>query len=101
MTRTEQNRITVFQSNADMLGRINDDGLREQIVRVYGLISGLLDRLNEMAGDAKLWRSLRAGHGDENRDLLAKLAEMEGGLRNGLQDLQADLGQVLEKIDKY
>src|SRR5215469_111962 len=37
VTRTEQNRITVFQSNADMIGRINDDELRERIVRVYGL----------------------------------------------------------------
>lgn len=27
--------------------------------------------------------------------------EMEGGLRNGLDDLQTDLGKVLEKIDKY
>jgi hypothetical protein len=54
MTRTDQNRITVFHSNAHMIGRISDDDLREQIVRVYGLISGLLDQLNEMAQDYKL-----------------------------------------------
>jgi hypothetical protein len=50
MTRTEQNRIPVFQSNAHLPGRINDDDLREQIVRVYGLIAGLLDQLKRDGG---------------------------------------------------
>jgi len=56
MTRTEQNRIVVFQSNADMIGRINNDEVREQIVRVDGLIAGLLD--HEMAQDFQRRRSL-------------------------------------------
>jgi hypothetical protein len=54
-----------------------------------------------MSEDYKLWRSPRPGHGDENRDLFNKLKEMERGLRNGLKDVQGDLAQVLEKIDKY
>jgi hypothetical protein len=83
-----------------MLGRINDNDLREQIVRVYGLIAGLIDHSNEMSQDYKRWCSLRA-QPDENRELLDKLREMEGGLRNGLNVLQNDLGPVLEKIDRY
>jgi hypothetical protein len=56
MTHTEQNRLTVFESNAEMLGRIDDDELRKKIVRVCGLIKGLLDHLNAMARDFERWR---------------------------------------------
>jgi hypothetical protein len=74
--------------------------LREQIVRVYGLIAGTLDYANTMARDCELWRSLR-GQPDENRELLDKLEMLESHLRKGTQLLQGEISEVLEKIDKY
>jgi hypothetical protein len=46
MTTTEQNYFIVFESNADAIGRINDEKLREDIIRVYGHAKGLVDSLN-------------------------------------------------------
>jgi len=34
-------------------------------------------------------------------ELLDKLIDTEGDHRNGLKDLQNDLGPVLDRIDKY
>jgi hypothetical protein len=72
-----------------------------RLIRVYSLIGGLLDQLNEMAQDHRRWRSLGAVDTGESGFVLAKLHEMQGGLSNGLHDLQENVGQVLEKIDKY
>jgi hypothetical protein len=72
-----------------------------RLIRVYSLIGGLLDQLNEMAQDHRRWRSLGAVDTGESGFVLAKLHEMRGGLSNGLHDLQENVGQVLEKIDKY
>ena len=90
MRRVKQNRAAVFQSNANMIGRISNDDLRRQIVRVYGLIAGMLDYTNTMAQDYELWRSL-SGQPDENRELLDKLRELESHLRNGVQVLQREI----------
>jgi hypothetical protein len=100
MTSAKQNRVTVFQSNAHMLGRINDDNIREQIVRVYGLIIVFFDYANMMAHDYELWRSLR-NQPDENRELLNKLKILESHLQKGTEALQSEIPQLLDRIDKY
>ncbi len=58
MKRTEQNRLMIFESNANVIGKIDDDELRARIIRLYGIIAGLLDHLNAMARDFERWRSL-------------------------------------------
>jgi hypothetical protein len=100
MTRTEQNRLTVFESNANMLGRVNDDELRKKIVRVYGLIKGLLDHLNAMARDFERWRSFPDTH-PEKQIVASMYVGLEDGLRNGLDDLQRELGELLPQIEKF
>jgi hypothetical protein len=62
MTRTEPNRVPVFESNSGMLGKIQDAELRQKIVGVYELIKGLIDSLNAASRDFHRWRSLPAGH---------------------------------------
>ena len=42
----DQNHFTVFESNAGLLGRIDDEQLLKQIVSVYGQSKGLVDALN-------------------------------------------------------
>jgi len=69
-------------------------------VRVYGLIAGALNYRNTMAQDYELWRSLR-GQPDENRELLEKLRELESHLRDGVEALQREIPQLLDRIDKY
>jgi hypothetical protein len=46
LTPSDQTYFTVFDSNASMLGRINNDQLLQDIVRVYGNAKGLFDYLN-------------------------------------------------------
>jgi len=55
-----RNYFAVFQSNAAMLGKIDDKDLREKIIRVYGSAKSLFDYLNyysrqsDTAKEAKL-----------------------------------------------
>jgi hypothetical protein len=100
MRRVEQDHAAVFRSNAHLLGRVNDNDLREQIIRVYGIVGGAMDYANTMAKDYELWRSLR-GQPDENRELLDKLRILESHLRKGVQVLQSDIPKLLDRIDKY
>src|SRR5262249_48832070 len=97
ITRVEQNRVKVFQSNAHLLARINNDELREQIVRVYGLIGGLFDYANTMAQDYDHLLSLGVSHPNENQILRAKLKELESHVRDGMQVIQGDISRALEK----
>jgi hypothetical protein len=104
MTRTEQNRIIVFESNAGTLGRIKSEELREKIIRVYGLVAGLVDHLNANARNFERWRALPDLHPQprpEKQIVAAMLQQLEDGLQHGLDDLQSELAELLPKIDKY
>ena len=104
MGRTEQNRIIVFESNADTLGRIKNDELRQKIIRVYGLIAGLLDSLNAYAGNFERWRELpdlQPQPHPEKEIVVGTLGQIEVGLRYGLGVLHGELAELLPKIDKY
>lgn len=100
MIRTEENRVTVFESNAGMLGKIENRELREKIVRVYGLNAGLLDGLNACARDFERWRTL---HNADPEKLIVStmLEDFQIGILNGLSDLQRELCELLPKIEKY
>jgi hypothetical protein len=41
-----RNYFAVFESNAAMLGKIDDHDLREKIIRVYGSAKSFFDHLN-------------------------------------------------------
>jgi hypothetical protein len=100
MARTEQPRVIVFESNASTLGKIDNQELREKIVRVYGLVAGLVDSLNHCARDFEHWRSVRDT--DPEKSMIATMLEdFQLGLQNGLSDLQRELAELFPKIDKY
>ena len=100
MIRTEENRVTVFESNAGMLGKIENRELREKIVRVYGLNAGLLDSLNACARDFERWRSLHSA--DPEKSIIGTMLEdFQIWILNGLGDLQGELAELLPKIEKY
>jgi hypothetical protein len=100
MPRSEQNPFIVFESNAAALGRINDEKVREQIIRVYGLARGVLDCLNTHARNFEYWHSLH--NVDHERSRIGKMLEnLEITLRNGLSDLQRELGELLSMVEKY
>src|SRR5260370_34379650 len=64
MTRTEQKYFLVFESKAGALGRISDEKLREDIIRVYGLAKGLVDSLNAHFRDSEHWREISGSSPD-------------------------------------
>ena len=100
MIRTEENRVTVFESNAAMLGKIDSRELREKIVRVYGLVAGLLDSLNACARDFERWRSLHDTN-PEKSTIGIMLEDIQLGILNGLSDLQRELGELLRRYPSY
>jgi hypothetical protein len=100
MTHTEPNRVTVFESNAGMLGKIEDAELREKIIRVYEFVKGLIDSLNANARAFERWRSLPDSH--QEKPIVAEmLLGLEQGIQNGLADLQRELGELLKMIEKH
>jgi hypothetical protein len=58
----QPNRSTAFESNAAILGNLDNDELRQKIIRVYGLVKGLIDSVNANTRDFQRWRSLPDGH---------------------------------------
>jgi hypothetical protein len=100
MVRSEQNYFVVFESNAAALGGINDEKLREDIIRVYGLAKGLVDLLNANSRNFEIWRSLQEG--THEKPLTASMLErLEIVIRNGLNDVQRELDELLKKIERY
>jgi hypothetical protein len=100
MKRTEQNRLMIFESNADVIGKIDDDELRARIIRFYGIMTGLLDHLNAMARDFERWRSL--DDSDLEKQTVARLIDgLELRLRDSWDRLQSEFDQVFKGIDKY
>jgi hypothetical protein len=104
MGRTEQNRVIVFQSNAGTLGRIKNGELRMKIIRVYGLIAGLADTLNDYALNFERWRALpdlRPQLHPEKQIVIGTLEQIEAGLLKGFGVLQGELSELLPKIEEY
>jgi hypothetical protein len=100
MKRTEQNRLMIFESNASVIGKIDDYELRARIIRLYGVMAGLLDHLNAMARDFERWRSL--DDGDLEKQTVARMVDdLELRLRHSWGQLQNEFDQVFEGIDKY
>jgi hypothetical protein len=97
MTLTEQNRFTVYESNADKLGMIADEDLLVQIVRVYGLAKGLIDNLNANSRNFEHWREITE-ESTEEQLVADMLTGLEQGIHNGLQVLQCELTALLKKL---
>jgi hypothetical protein len=97
---SEQNYFTVFESNAAALGGINDEKLRENIIRTYGHAKGLIDLLNAHSREFDLWRNLKDGTYEKPRtaDILKRF---ENTIRDGLNSIQCELEELLTKIEKY
>jgi hypothetical protein len=100
MAHTEPNRGTVFESNAGMLGKIDNDKLREKIIRVYGLVKGLIDQVNNMGSEFRRWRAQDAAN-PEKKGREDMLEELETRLRTGLKELRCEVDEVLLKIEGY
>jgi hypothetical protein len=58
MSYTEANRVTVFESNAGILGKLEDPKLQEQVIWVCELVRVLIDNLNANSREFVHWRSL-------------------------------------------
>jgi hypothetical protein len=100
VTYTEPNRVTVFESNAGILGRIEDAELRAKIIYVYELIRGLIDTLNANSREFERWRSL-PGSSFTKLEAAEMLLGLEAGIRNGLTNLQRESDELLRMIDNY
>jgi type II secretory pathway pseudopilin PulG len=100
VTYTEPNRVTVFESNAGILGKIEDAELRAKIIFVYELIRGLIDSLNANSREFERWRSL-PGSSFTKLEAAEMLLGLEAGIRNGLANLQRESDELLRMIDKY
>ena len=97
MTRTEQNVFSVFESSAGTLGRIDNKKLREDIVRVYGLAKGVVDKLNAHSRDFDRWRQLSESNLERSTGA-GMLEDLEIWIQNGLNDLQSELGDLLIEL---
>jgi gas vesicle protein len=98
MPPTKQNHFVVFESNGAALGMIEDKILLAQIVRIYGLIKGLIDNLNASSDDYQRWRQT-LDNDPQKQKIAATLEELEIGTRNWLEVLQKDLAALLQKLE--
>jgi hypothetical protein len=98
MPPTKQNHFVVFESNGAALGMIEDKILLAQIVRIYGLIKGLIDNLNASWDDYQRWRQT-LDNDPQKQKIAATLEELEIGTRNWLEVLQRDLDALLQKLE--
>jgi hypothetical protein len=83
-----RNYFAVFESNAAMLGTIEDGVLRENIIRTYGSAKSLFDHLN--------YYSRRSDIGQD-----AKLEELEQKIRTQIVAIQTMLSDVQKMILRY
>jgi gas vesicle protein len=97
MPPTKQNHFVVFESNGAALGMIEDKILLTQIVRIYGLIKGLIDNLNASWDDYQRWRQT-LDNDPQKQKIAATLEEPEIGTRNWLEVLQKDLDALLQRL---
>jgi hypothetical protein len=96
----EQNYFIIFESNAAILGRINAEQLRKEILRVYNFGRDLVDRLNATSPEYQRWRNL--SYADSTKETSANmLMGFEDGIRNAVSILKRDIPDVLSKIEKY
>jgi hypothetical protein len=100
MTYTEPTRVTVFESNAGILGKLEDVKLREQVIWVYELVRGLIDNLNANSREFVHWRSLPDSR-PEKRTVADMLLGLEGSILIELADFQRESDELLRMIDEY
>ena len=99
MSRTETTYFIIFESSAVMLGTINDEKLRQEIINVYYFSKDLMDRLNTTFSEYQAWRN--ASVGPEKEKSAAMLMVIENSIRTSVNGLQQDLADLLPKIEKY
>ena len=83
-----RNYFAVFESSAAMLGKIDNNDLRENIIRVYGSAKSLFDYLNYYSRQS-----------DTGKD--AKLEELEQKIRAQVDEIQKMVSEVQKMILKY
>jgi hypothetical protein len=96
----EKSHTVVFESNASVIGKIGDPSLTKEIVHVYGLISGLIDRLNATVPEFQNWR-LASIHGGGKQMAAGLLKSLEDGIRNGMPRLERKIDDVIQRIEGY
>ena len=82
-----------------MLGRINDEQLRREIISVCSFAKGLMDQLNATFPEYQDWRN--ASDDYKKKLSAATLRGFEDGIRKSVIGLQRDLADLLPKIEKY
>jgi hypothetical protein len=100
MTRTTQKYFIVFESNAGAIGRIEDEVLREDIIRVYGHAKGLVDDLNAYFRDSETWREI-SGTSPDRQTLPNRLQGLETEIRNDYALFTARVDELLTRIEEY
>ena len=100
MSYTEPNRLAVFESNAGILGKLEDAKLREQVIWVYELVRCVIDSLNADSREFVHWRSLPESS-PEKRAVGDMLLRLEGSILIELADLQRESDELLRMIDEY
>jgi len=83
-----RNYFAVFESNAAMLGKIDDKDLREKIIRVYGSTKSLFDYLNYYSQKSDTEKN-------------ARLEELEPKIRAQIDEIQKVVSDVHRLILKY
>jgi hypothetical protein len=99
-TPAEQSYFTIFDSNASVLGRLDDDDLRESIVRVYGSAKGLFDGLNANPPMFARWLQLPEGSREKSR-LEENLNELEKHARRDTAELADLITRVVSAMEEF
>jgi hypothetical protein len=99
LTPTEQNYFTVFDSNSSVLGRINDEQLLQDIVRVYGNAKGLFDYLNANPRLHEKWSNFPQGS-EEKRRAARDLDDLEEHIRRNAAELETLVTKVADDIKR-
>jgi hypothetical protein len=98
------NYFTVFEPNAGLLGRIDDEQLLKKIVSVYGQSKGLVDAMNFNFWRFEYANSIALQEGAESTKIALldnELTDLASGLQNGMNILLPEVTELLEKISKY
>lgn len=104
-----QEYFTIYRSNANLIALIDDDALKQQIIKVYAKAAGLLDsfRMNNdltqkhettswLFNEGKTPERLQMAHAYQN-----SLVEYAKSLKESHYDMKAEIAVFNQMISKY